>query len=159
MWCLCDLNISLQSTSSVESLVNFLSGIARMLFQGFQQIPKIITELVEKITGRTVFKNTIADTGAEGINFTNRGMVYYFLNSFKFTIDFNLSLIVNSKLSPCSIKRLMFYAYALLRYLIDIVILYPFPLNSVIIIPLRKSLVGNSHCELIFPLLPLAPLV
>lgn len=68
MWCLCDLNISLQSTSSVESLVDFFSGIARMLFQGFQQIPKIITELVEKITGRTVFKNTIADTGSEGIS-------------------------------------------------------------------------------------------
>ena len=68
MWCLCDLNISLQSTSSVESLVDFCSGIVRTLFQGFQQIPKIITELVEKITGRTVFKNKIADTGAEGIS-------------------------------------------------------------------------------------------
>ena len=68
MWCLCDLNISLQSTSSVESLVDFFSGIVRTLFQGFQQIPKIITELVEKITGRTVFQNTIASTGSEGIS-------------------------------------------------------------------------------------------
>ena len=68
MWCLCDLNISLQSTSLVHSLVEFFSGISRTLFQGFQQIPKVITEVIEKSGGRTVFSNTIAKTGAEGIS-------------------------------------------------------------------------------------------
>ena len=68
MWCLCNLKISLQSTSLVHSLVELLSGISRTLFQGFQQIPKVITEVIEKSGGRTVFSNTIANTGAEGIS-------------------------------------------------------------------------------------------
>ena len=68
MWCLCDLNISLQSNPLVLSLTEIASGGLRTIFQGFQQIPKIIAECIEKKLGYTVFGNAIATEGAEGIS-------------------------------------------------------------------------------------------
>ena len=69
MWCLCDLNISLQSNPLVLSLTEIASGGLRTIFQGFQQIPKIITECIEKkLLGPSVFGNAIPIEGAEGIS-------------------------------------------------------------------------------------------
>ncbi len=80
MWCLCDLNISLQSTPLVLSLTEIASGGLRTFFQGCQQIPKVVTEFIEKAVGRSVFGNTIAKEGIEGISgMVCHRMLYYVL--------------------------------------------------------------------------------
>ncbi|XP_028408482.1 uncharacterized protein LOC114531039 [Dendronephthya gigantea] len=68
MWCLCDWNISLQSTTMVLSLVEIAGGLARTGFQGLQQVPKVVTECVEKKLARTAFGNWIGIKGADGIS-------------------------------------------------------------------------------------------
>ncbi|XP_028408609.1 uncharacterized protein LOC114531153 [Dendronephthya gigantea] len=38
MWCICDCNISLQATSFISALVEFVSGITSTFFKGLQQV-------------------------------------------------------------------------------------------------------------------------
>jgi hypothetical protein len=68
MWCLCDLNISLQSTPLVLSLTEIGGGGLRTFFQMWQQVPKVVTECIEKRLGRTAFGNAIGKEGMEGIS-------------------------------------------------------------------------------------------
>ena len=65
MWCLCGLNISLQTSPLIHSLVELFSGIYRTLLQGYQKIPQVITKVIEKIVGRTAFRNIIDKIGVE----------------------------------------------------------------------------------------------
>ena len=75
MWCLCDLNISLQATPLVLSLTEIVSAAVRTLFQGAQQVPKVVTECIEKKLGRTAFGNVIArPTGEEGLSGLNKAL-------------------------------------------------------------------------------------
>ena len=50
MWCLCDLNISLQVTPLREALFDTGSGVLRSIWHGLQQIFKVATELLDDFT-------------------------------------------------------------------------------------------------------------
>ena len=47
MWCLCDLNISLQVTPLRKALCDTGSGVLRSIWHGLQQIFKVVTELLD----------------------------------------------------------------------------------------------------------------
>ena len=60
MWCLCDLNISLQVTQTRKALCETVSAIIRTLWHGLQQLPKVGAEIWDDIAaaaeGRAVGK-------------------------------------------------------------------------------------------------------
>ena len=47
MWCLCDLNISLQVTPLRKALCDTGSGVLRSIWHLLQQIPKVVTEFLD----------------------------------------------------------------------------------------------------------------
>ena len=49
MWCLCDLNISLQVTQTSKALCETVSAIIRTLWHGLQQLPKVAAEIWDDI--------------------------------------------------------------------------------------------------------------
>ena len=58
MWCLCDLNISLQVTQTSKALCETVSAIIRTLWHGLQQLPKVAAEIWDDIAaaaGRAAF--------------------------------------------------------------------------------------------------------
>ena len=66
MWCLCDLNISLQVTQERKVFSELLSAIIRIPFQLFQQLPKVAAEIWDDIAaaaaGRAV-RNAFSKLG------------------------------------------------------------------------------------------------
>ena len=63
MWCICDLNFSLQSASlSVMIPVKFVEGLIAMICEGIRYLPKIIVETIERGIGRSCLGNTIGST-------------------------------------------------------------------------------------------------
>lgn len=49
MWCLCDLNISLQVTSASKALCEAGSALIRTFWHGIQQIPKVVAEIWDDV--------------------------------------------------------------------------------------------------------------
>ena len=66
MWCLCDLNISLQVTQERKVFSELLSAIIRIPFQLFQQLPKVAAEIWDDVAaaaaGRAV-RNAFSKLG------------------------------------------------------------------------------------------------
>ena len=66
MWCLCDLNISLQVTQTSKALCETGSAIIRTLWHGLQQLPKVGAEIWDDIAaaaaGRAV-RNSFSKLG------------------------------------------------------------------------------------------------
>ncbi|XP_022784481.1 uncharacterized protein LOC111325044 [Stylophora pistillata] len=56
MWCLCDLNISLQVTSTLKARGETFSAAIRALFQSIKQLPKVAAELWDDFAAATARK-------------------------------------------------------------------------------------------------------
>ena len=65
MWCLCDLNITLQATPVRNTLCEAGSAILRSIWLGIQQIPKLIVDLLDDFTGAV--GRRVARTAADKI--------------------------------------------------------------------------------------------
>lgn len=109
MWCLCDWNISLQSTPMVLSLTEIASGLARTGFQVLQQVPKVVTECVEKRFARSAFGNWIGMEGTDGISGLEHKFHFNLLTTGNAILNSNTQIRQHKLLATISLVFLSFY--------------------------------------------------
>ena len=71
MWCLCDLNISLQVTPQRNILYDTGSGVVRSIWHFLQQIPKVVSELLDDFAaaiGRGATSSTVGQAAPRAIS-------------------------------------------------------------------------------------------
>ena len=71
MWCLCDLNISLQVTPLRKALCDTGSGVLRLIWHGLQQIPKVVSELLDDFAvpfGRGATRSAVGQAAPRAVS-------------------------------------------------------------------------------------------
>ena len=71
MWCLCGLNISLQVTPGVKAFCHTLSGAVRSIWHFLQQIPKVVSELLDDFAvpfGRGATRSAVGQAAPRAVS-------------------------------------------------------------------------------------------
>ena len=93
MWCLCDLNVSLQVTPLRKALLDTGSGVLRSLWHFLQQVCKVVSELVDDFAAATTCR-VIPSAKALSLVGGRVGVAWQIRIRFFFFLEFFLGISV-----------------------------------------------------------------